>query len=238
MTKKDQDDGGGVTLSPTALSPDKHPDIGEDFLRWNEEARCYERVSMLTGEVLARPPSTDEKVRGHYLTKELRRNCLMTKHWNYTPAIADHIVQLISEGRTLSEISKMQGMPSSSVIAKWQKESEDFKSRVVEARKVRAERFHDAVVEASSITPHLDKDSIPAAKLHFEQLKWLSMVGDPTRYGNKTTIGGDSNAPVTFLVKTGIVRSPEQEALLENPREAPDNVIDYVEDDSDVEDDI
>jgi hypothetical protein len=52
----------------------------------------------------------------------------------------------------------------------------------------------------------LNRDEVQVQKLKFEKLKYLAGVSNPYRYGSRTIHSGDAQAPVQFIISTGINR--------------------------------
>lgn len=124
----------------------------------------------------------------------------------YSQVTVNHILQLITEGDTIRSIGRMKDMPSASVIHRWLREHKDFQSQMKEARKARAEHFHDLVFETAL---NAKKKTIQEDRLKVEAFKWGAQVGDPDAYGNKTKVSGDPDAPIAFLIDTGIRRGSD-----------------------------
>jgi transposase-like protein len=117
----------------------------------------------------------------------------------YSSALADLICEKIVNGYTVVEAAKEYGVDYAS-ICRWRREKEEFRVAVAQATKDRAENFHDqAIMEARSVNSG-DK------KLEVETLKWAAERGDPDKFGNKTTLRGDKDAPITWVIDTGIRR--------------------------------
>ena len=125
--------------------------------------------------------------------------------WEYSEVIADLLCKGVAEGMTIKQLSELEGAPSRFTIARWITEIPDFKARMQAARKGRAEHFHDRVIEeADKIT----EKNAKSKRVQIDALKWAAKVGSPEDYGEKTTIEGNPDKPVTFVISTGIQRNP------------------------------
>ncbi len=131
--------------------------------------------------------------------------------WKFSEAYADVIVDQVMQGRTLSEITNMQGMPSYATIVKWKSEVPQFKERLSEARRSRAELFHDRVVDSLNESAPETPAEAQHAKLEFEKLKYLAEKNNPEEFGAKQTISGDKGNPIRIVVDTGIKRVEKEE---------------------------
>lgn len=127
----------------------------------------------------------------------------------YTPELADKILGWYIEGNTMAAIARKSEMPAYSTLINWARTHDEFRRKLQAAREVRALHFEDAALEAGTERP--SKDDVPGARLAFDAYKWAAEVNDPSRYGKKTTISGDSEKPLTFIIHTGFPElTPEQ----------------------------
>ena len=121
---------------------------------------------------------------------------------------ADIICQRIVEGESLYRICKDPNMPSYSTVCKWKRNNSDFVEDLDQARVDRSEYYADQAIHEGMEITH--KDDVPVATLKHNVMKWAAGVGDAGRYGTKTKIVGDVNAPVSFIIDTGIRRSGDE----------------------------
>jgi len=143
---------------------------------------------MATGKKMGRPPGTSL-----YPNKE---------------QIKDELVQWISNGKTLREFCRQDGMPNFSVMYDWEAEDKDFAQRIAHAR----DKGHDVIAEecaALSDTEPLavfdeagnkryDPGSIAWRKMQIETRLKLLAKWNPRKYGDKTILAGDDQAPVVI----------------------------------------
>lgn len=115
----------------------------------------------------------------------------------YSQVLASLICQKITEGATLVGACRELNLDYSTVC-QWKRTHSEFKEMLHDARIDRAEFLHDEVIDEARAS--LDR------KTKIETLKWGAEKGDPEKYGTKTKIIGDKNAPVQFVIGTGISR--------------------------------
>lgn len=127
--------------------------------------------------------------------------------WTYSPMFGDLICGKMLEGRTLSEVCKLQGMPPRATVMRWRSMHPGFDEQVQMAQRMAAEHWHDEVAESVPKEEDIGKEAVPAAKLAFDKRKWLAEKNDPDRYGPRTKVSGDDSQPITVVVDTGIDRS-------------------------------
>lgn len=149
---------------------------------------------MATGKKMGRPPGISP-----YSNKE---------------QIKDDLVQWISNGKTLREFCRQDGMPNFSVMYDWEAEDKDFAQRIAHARL----KGHDVIAEecaALSDTEPLavfdeagnkryDPGSIAWRKMQIETRLKLLAKWNPRKYGDKTILAGDDEAPVVMEVSFDI----------------------------------
>jgi hypothetical protein len=149
---------------------------------------------MATGKKMGRPPGTSP-----YPNKE---------------QIKAELVQWISNGKTLREFCRQDGMPNFSVMYDWEAEDKDFAQRIAHARL----KGHDVIAEecaALSDTEPLavydeagnkryDPGSIAWRKMQIETRLKLLAKWNPRKYGDKTILAGDDAAPVVMEVSFDI----------------------------------
>lgn len=149
---------------------------------------------MATGKKMGRPPGTSP-----YPNKE---------------QIKDELVLWISNGKTLREFCRQDGMPNFSVMYDWEAQDKDFAQRIAHARL----KGHDVIAEecaALSDTEPLavfdeagnkryDPGSIAWRKMQIETRLKLLAKWNPRKYGDKTILAGDDAAPVVMEVSFDI----------------------------------
>jgi hypothetical protein len=135
--------------------------------------------------------------------------------WPFSEVTCGFICQMVTEGKTIREISLTEGFPPKNVIDHWARKYPEFREDLRLARIARAEYYHDEIIEIAHKTK---KSTINEDRLKSEIFKWGAAVGDPDTYGNRTKISGDPNAPLQLLVDTGVRRA--EDLVTEKPVEA------------------
>jgi hypothetical protein len=131
-----------------------------------------------------------------------------TTHRSYHPLIVDSICDVMVErGLTLSQVCKLDGYPKLTTVMRWQKVYPEIKQKLDDAREMQGEQFFTKMVNNLNEMPDdLNRDEVQVQKLKFEKLKYLAGVSNPYRYGSRTIHSGDAQAPVQFIISTGINR--------------------------------
>jgi hypothetical protein len=128
----------------------------------------------------------------------------------YTEAIADYICEEIASGRSVASICAEEGMPSSRAVFKWIYSHPEFAAKYGLAQKYRAESLVDEIFAISDDASRdhvervdvkgrpyiaLDQDNIARSRLMVDTRKWAASRFNRSRYGDRVTHEGDSEAP-------------------------------------------
>lgn len=190
---------------------------------WTEKCN-KNRMSMVRRQNVAKRHSLAS--RQHFIEDDSGKRVLVPWHitagklrnlaYPYTEEIAIAICARIAEGDTLKYICSEDQFPPYYVVNYWRARYPEFKKMMEEARRARAEVFHDNIVE---IAEDVDEDTSKSAKVKIDAYKHLAAVNNPEEYGSRTKITGDANAPLSFIISTGIDRSEGE------PKEATPEAI-------------
>lgn len=119
----------------------------------------------------------------------------------YAQVTADAIVEQIIEGKNLAEISELEGFPPRHVIYRWTRVHSDFKEKLAEAKKYRAEYYAEEVIRVAKKSK---KNTAEADRVKIDALKWSAEMGDRENYGKQTKLTGDAEKPLGFVILTGV----------------------------------
>lgn len=136
-----------------------------------------------------------------------------------TPTLKAIIVERYATGMSLEKAATDEtlGLPGYNQVRRWlyhdypaQKHvAEKFREEVKQARiagkVIRAEEAHDKVL---ALADDCDEGNAQSYKVKIDALKWSAKVNDQDNYGDRTKLVGDPNAPVAFIIETGIRRDP------------------------------
>jgi hypothetical protein len=120
--------------------------------------------------------------------------------------IKEKIVSWLSEGNTLRDFCRVEQMPSFSTVYRWEKEDADFAARIVRARDIGADSIAEQCLEIIDKEPlyyhdergskRYDSGSITWNKNRSDQRLKLLAKWNPRKYGDKTILAGDDEAPL------------------------------------------
>lgn len=130
----------------------------------------------------------------------------------YDQRVAETIIYLISQGWAPTAISKLPGMPGLYQIKQWQKTHPEFREMMSLANQARAQMLADTALQIASKSKY---KTVQSDKVKTEVALKMAAALDPETFGTKTKILGDPNAPVSFLISTGIVREGDTDRPIE-----------------------
>jgi hypothetical protein len=151
---------------------------------WNKGTQSYDVIDLSTGK----------SVQMGVITR-------LTNHTQFDAMTADMIVEKIAEGMSLKELTLLPEFPSRATINFWRRSVPEFESRLEDARRYRAEYYHDhALTLADEIC---DRDSATVNKVKIDTYKWAAEKNDPARYGKKED-SSSNTGNITVIIDTGI----------------------------------
>lgn len=151
---------------------------------YNQNTRDYDVLDLSTGKIL-------EIVKDETTPKE------------YSLLLGDRLCDMIREGKTISNICKDPSMPTATRFYAWLALYPQLRIRYEQARKQRADAFHDKIID---IADNLDdKDQVPVAKVRIDAYKWAAEKASPDYYGKKEEKASIGSINVTL--HTGVLDS-------------------------------
>lgn len=120
--------------------------------------------------------------------------------------IKEQIVGWLSEGKTLRDFCRQEEMPSFGAIYRWLQEDKDFEARFAHARVIGHDSIAEECASLADTEPlavfdeagnkRYDPGSIAWRKMQIETRLKLLAKWNPKKYGDKTILAGDDEAPV------------------------------------------
>jgi hypothetical protein len=139
----------------------------------------------------------------------------------YSKTTTELIMKYVAEGKSISEVGRMPGMPPHGTIFRWMSMHADFKLKIMNAREVRGFAMEEKALEAAELA---DEDNVASQKLKVDTYKWVAEVNNPEVYGKRTKLTGDVNNPIQFVVETGIRRNEEPAIEVDSKKESGDDI--------------
>ena len=135
----------------------------------------------------------------------------------YTKQMADIICIRLSEGESLKEIVRSEGMPDRATVYRWLLEQPQFCDMYTRAREEQADTLADEIIAIADESPEIneirdkhgdvvdikiDSGYVAYQKQRIEARKWTAMKLRPKKYGDKLELAGDPNNPVKLEVQS------------------------------------
>lgn len=146
---------------------------------------------------------------------------------DYTVDLADIICSRLANGESMRSISLDDEMPSRQTMFRWIREKEGFRDQYTRAKEESADAYAEEIADiadngtndwmetADPDNPgyRLNGEHVQRSKLRIDSRKWLASKLKPKKYGEKLSVGGDSENPLQMLVKeiSGNTLEPEDD---------------------------
>jgi len=128
--------------------------------------------------------------------------------------IKSQIVSWVSEGNTLADFCRKEGSPSYPTIYRWLDEDEDFARQFAHARSIGYDAIAEECATLADTEPlavfdeagnkRFDPGSIQWRKMQIETRLKLLAKWSPKKYGERTVVAGDEDAPLAVEVSFGV----------------------------------
>lgn len=127
----------------------------------------------------------------------------------YSPELEDKICELISNGKSLSEICRADDMPSRETVYAWKAANQAFSDRYARAVEDRAEHLAEEILaiadddegdygfketkdgDGESAKPCILPDNIQRARLRVDARKWIASKLFPKKWGDSMRHEGE-----------------------------------------------
>jgi hypothetical protein len=135
----------------------------------------------------------------------------------YTKQMADIICIRLSEGESLKEIVRSEGMPDRATVYRWLLEQPQFCDMYTRAREEQADTLADEIIAIADESPEIneirdkhgdvvdikiDSGYVAYQKQRIEARKWTAMKLKPKKYGDKLELAGDPNNPMKVEIQS------------------------------------
>ena len=135
----------------------------------------------------------------------------------YTADLASTICARMADGRSLRDVCRDEDIPDVSTVIRWLADDEKtaFRAQYTRAREAMADAMADEMLEISDDSRNdwverenkdgstyiaLDGDHVQRSRLRVDTRKWLLSKIAPKKYGDKTILAGDSDAPLKIEI--------------------------------------
>jgi hypothetical protein len=118
----------------------------------------------------------------------------------HTEQVIQQFLDRVACGESVIQICDSDDMPSRSTICKWLAEDKSFSDKYYHAKQISAAHDADEIQHISRMTLNGVYDP-SAARVAMTGLMWSAARKEPKKYGDKIQVGGDTDNPLTLLVK-------------------------------------
>lgn len=223
---EEQTDAYIIEPAPAPIAPlASRPEVPEHFYRKNKRG-LIEAIEKGTGRILAVQSSAEDLLKDKFervvqidtpqgpvwIEKGLNFDLVhRLEPYPYSKILADLVCEEIAvHAGSMRSASEKLNVPYSAIL-RWKRENEEFRNEIAIAEKERAGSFHDEILEEA----RKSRDQ----KTKIATLQWAAEKGDSEKYGAKTKISGDKNAPLTIVLDTGIRRPGDPGYVEPTPQE-------------------
>lgn len=142
----------------------------------------------------------------------------------YNPELTERICERLSDGQSLREICKSEGMPSRATVLRWLRVHDEFRDQYAQAREVQADTIVDEILEIADDARNdwmerqgddgagvqVNSEHIQRARLRIDARKWVAAKLRPKKYGDRvqTEVSGPDGGPVPITVAERIIVKP------------------------------
>jgi len=149
------------------------------------------------------------------------------KYYTYTVSWGEAICSAIRRGMTMKQIAEDPRLPSIEAIYNWRRTHPDFKEKLLDAKRDRAEYYRDLAIEIADTTE--TKEESITNRLKIDTYRWAAEKDDPASFGTNVKVDTHHSGAVGFYaLRTGVPR--EVENILPQEEESvtleTDNIID------------
>lgn len=130
----------------------------------------------------------------------------------FTKELAETICERLALGESLRAICRDAKMPSQSMVFRWLSDNEQFREQYARARDFQADSWADEILQISDDgsndtytdsngNERVDHDVVARSKLRVDTRKWLMARMAPRKYGDKLSVAGDGDSPLTVVIR-------------------------------------
>lgn len=144
----------------------------------------------------------------------------MGRKSTFDQKVADKIIERLSKGEPLASICRDDGMPATRTVSDWCAAHPAFGADFVRARDT---GFDAIAAECLDIADEVSRDTVTTEQGERPNTEWISRSKlrvetrlrllakwDPRRYGDKMTLAGDPEAPLSQAVSPDVLQAMAQ----------------------------
>lgn len=117
----------------------------------------------------------------------------------YSPEIVKKLCDYIAGGMSLSKACEQDGMPTRQTVVNWIVDREEFRIAYEKARITRVEMAEEEM-EDRILATRGSNEEMTRLRLWLENKRWFMGRLNPRKYGDKMTLAGDKDNPLTITL--------------------------------------
>jgi hypothetical protein len=119
----------------------------------------------------------------------------------YTPEVEDEVMRRLASGESLNHICRDDHLPPESTVRSWTVDDKPpgITARYSHARAKGIDALGEIALEDAS-RPGMKPEEVAAAQLAWRARTWHMSKMRPDKYGDRTVLAGDKDAPLQFTV--------------------------------------
>jgi len=121
----------------------------------------------------------------------------MTIQWS--ESLVDDICDHLATGKSLIDVSRLQGYPSRDSMYRQMLRDPDFAARIARAREAQQHHEADKIVELADMATN---ENWQVVKLQMAARQWRAAKMNPRNYGDKVALtgGSEGDAPLQVII--------------------------------------
>lgn len=136
---------------------------------------------------------------------------------SYSAAVGDVICERLANGESLREICSDEDMPHKATVFRWLAVNQVFRDQYARAREAQADVLADETIaiaddgrndwmekfgkDGESLGWQINGEAVSRSKLRVDARKWFAAKLQPKKYGDRTTLAGDAENPLSFVME-------------------------------------
>lgn len=162
-----------------------------------------------TGTVIAQSQTFSDCAATGFFTPEF--TSYRSSFWRYTPALRDFICQKVTEGMSLTAITRLPGLPPASIVARFRRENPDFEASYRLALKIRAELAAEELIDTSTVTDEFSDMDIKREELRDKKRRFHAERYYREMFAPTSSPAASSSA--TIVINTGVPEKGDPDTI-------------------------
>lgn len=136
---------------------------------------------------------------------------------SFTAQMGNTICERLADGESLRAICADEGMPPQATVFRWLAVNDLFREQYARAREAQADVLADETIaiaddgrndwmekigkDGEAVGWQVNGEAVARSRLRVEARKWFAAKLQPKKYGDRTTLAGDAENPLSFVME-------------------------------------